>query len=355
MTTAELLARPSPRTLIIPRVGDNPEDWSVGADRDLSIDSSTTWDGDAAKETIFNWAEDSDGNIDAAKAKRGFLIYDAGNSELRGAYKLPFARYVGGSLKASPAGLRAAASRLPQTDAPQETLDRARAVLDHYFEKLEEEAAKSWARRRAEPPAFVMKEAFLEVGDDRNGHFIASSSREDRYGDVIEQSWDLEDFWRNPVFLWGHQSWEPPIGWVREFNSNNDQTMTYARVEFLPEKVDPFVDKLYQLTRIGALRAVSVGFIPIETEPRFNDDKEWIGFRFMRSKLVELSLCSVPANPDAVSLARSIDPHPAFLRRVFSGFVPRSARSRSAPALEMQGFTRRNKALSDLERFKRVA
>ena len=157
---------------------------------------------------------------------------------LRGAYKLPFAHYVGGSLKASPAGIRAAASRLPQTDAPEDVLDRARAVIDHYQSRMEEDSAKAWAKRRAEPPPFVIKETTIEFGEDRTGHFIASSNREDRYGDVIEQNWDMADFWRNPVFLWGHQSWEPPIGWVREFNSNNDQTMTFARVEFLPEKVE---------------------------------------------------------------------------------------------------------------------
>ena len=105
------------------QVGDSPPDGTVGADRDLPIDSTESWDGDRARETIFDWAEDGDGNIDASKAKRGFLIYDAANSELRGGYKLPFAQYIGG-LKASPAGLRAAASRLAfrQVIAPKAIL-----------------------------------------------------------------------------------------------------------------------------------------------------------------------------------------------------------------------------------------
>jgi hypothetical protein len=326
------------------------EDWTVGADRDLPIDSTETWDGDRARETIFSWAEDADGNIDPSKAKRGFLIYDAGNGELRGAYKLPFAHYIGG-LKASPAGLRAAASRLPQTDAPQETLDRARAVLDHYFERLDEEESFH-APAKLGPPARVFKQAVIdEIAEDRSGRFVASTNREDRYGDIIEQSWDLSDFWNNPVFLWGHQSWQTPIGWVREFAPNYDATATSARVEFLPEGLDPFVDKLFRLTRLKALRAVSVGFIPMEVEERYDDDHYWLGYRFLRSQLIELSLVTVPANPDAVQLARSVDPHPAFLRRVFPEYRP--ARSPAVAARELAGkFTRRTLAIEQLARLK---
>ena len=76
--------------------------------------------------------------------------------------------------------------------------------------------------------------------------------------------------------------------------------MTTSRVEFLPEGVVAFVDKLYRLTQMRAVRAVSVGFIPIDMEDRYDLDKHWVGYRFLRSKLIELSLCSVPANPDAV-------------------------------------------------------
>jgi HK97 family phage prohead protease len=325
------------------------EDWTVGADRDLPIDSSETWDGDAAKASIFAWAGFDDDDPDPSKAKRGFLIYDAANAELKGSYKLPFAHYIGG-LKASPAGLRAAASRLPQTDAPQDVLDRARAVIDHYYERMEEDSYRPAKRGNRNAPPFVIKQAEIEVGEDRSGHFIASTNREDRYGDIIEQDWDLADFWRNPTFLWGHQSWQTPIGWVREFDPNYDRSATHARVEFLPEGEDPFVDKLYRLTKLKALRAVSVGFIPLELEERFDADDHWVGFRFLRSQLIELSLVTVPANPDAVQLARSIDPHPAFLRRVFPEYRPTRAPSAIAP--ESVGYPRRTLASRTLARLK---
>ena len=125
------------------------------------------------------------------------------------------------------------------------------------------------------------------------------------------------------------------------------------RLESLPDGADPFVDKLYRLTRLGAIRAVSVGFIPLEMEDRFDDDDRWLGFRFLRSQLIELSLVSVPANPDAVQLAKSIDAHPAFLRRVFPDYQSdRPVAVPAASAREFSGNPRQRAALDQLARFK---
>lgn len=107
-------------------------DWRVGADRDLPIVEQETWDGDAARAQIFE--------LDQDDWRRGFLIYDAEQSDERGSYKLPFAIVRDGRLSASTAGLEAAASRLPQTDAPAEVLSRARGVIDHYAERAEKAA-----------------------------------------------------------------------------------------------------------------------------------------------------------------------------------------------------------------------
>lgn len=112
--------------------------WRVGAARDLPLETADSWDGAAAEARIFEWAGWPD-NPDGAKARRGFLIYDADAPDIRGSYKLAFSSVFEGELRAVDAGLRAAASRLPQTDAPQAVLDRARAVLDRYFERIDEE------------------------------------------------------------------------------------------------------------------------------------------------------------------------------------------------------------------------
>ncbi|HVJ31654.1 MAG TPA: HK97 family phage prohead protease [Terriglobia bacterium] len=116
-------------------------DWKCGASRNLMLDMSDSWDGSGAAGRMLDAATDADGKIDAGKAKRGFLIYDAANPNLRGSYKEPFADIMGGELKAVAGGIRAAASRLPQTDAPADARDAARAVLDAYEAKINENKA----------------------------------------------------------------------------------------------------------------------------------------------------------------------------------------------------------------------
>ena len=206
------------------------------------------------------------------------------------------------------------------------------------------------------PPGFVHKQAGIEqIADDRTGRFIASSNREDRYGDIVEQNWDLADFWKNPVFLFAHESWNPPIGWVREFTPNNEGTLTRARVEFLPGGKSARADELFELARIKAIKAVSVGFIPTEIEDRWGDDREWLGYRFVRNQLLELSLCTVPANADAVSLACRLNESPAFIRRVCADpeFSRPGVRPGVPPARELAGtFQRRIVAVETLRTLK---
>ncbi len=125
--------------------------WKVGAARDLPMLERATWDGPGAAARIFEWAGWPD-DPDPAKARKGFLVYDADAPDLKGSYKLPFCDVVDGKLSMIDAGLRACASRLPQTDAPQDVLDRARGVIDGYQKAMEKEgkslgmeAIKAWA------------------------------------------------------------------------------------------------------------------------------------------------------------------------------------------------------------------
>jgi hypothetical protein len=95
-----------------------------------------SWDGDAVKGRIFAWAGFDGEDPQPAKARRCFLVYDADEPTLKGSYKLPFADVVDGEPKAVDAGLQAAASRLPGTDIPEDVKERARAVIEHYQERI---------------------------------------------------------------------------------------------------------------------------------------------------------------------------------------------------------------------------
>ena len=161
-----------------------------------------------------------------------------------------------------------------------------------------------------------------DLSDDRSFRFIASTNSVDRYSDIIEQNWDLEEFWANPVLLWGHDSSSPPIGTVTAFDTNPDKTTSEATAQLLPEGQDEFVDQLARLLRAKVLRAVSVGFLPTKVEDRLDKKGRWLGFRYVQSKLIELSIVSVPANPDAVQLARSLDLPPQLMRTFFADAAP---------------------------------
>lgn len=137
--TGELSRRMTRLALQVPRMPAPARDekWTVGASRDLPIVPGD-WDGDAAAASVFAWAGFDADKPDPAKARQAFLIYDADAPEIRASYKLPIAEHRDGGLRVVKGGLDAAASYLPQTDAPQDVLDRARDVLDHYYARWEE-------------------------------------------------------------------------------------------------------------------------------------------------------------------------------------------------------------------------
>lgn len=114
-------------------------DWRCGAARGLPIDRDRAWDGPGAASRMLDAAGIGGKNPRPEQAKRGFLLYDAANADLRGSYKLPFADLVDGKLTAFASGIRAAASRLPQTDAPARERDRARQILDDYERRMGDE------------------------------------------------------------------------------------------------------------------------------------------------------------------------------------------------------------------------
>lgn len=106
--------------------------WHVGAATDLPAEDNREWDGASAQESVFSWAGWPNAP-DPTKARQAFLVYDASAPNLKGSYKLPIASEQGGKLVVNLHGVRAAASRIPQTDIPQSAQDQARAVVDHYL------------------------------------------------------------------------------------------------------------------------------------------------------------------------------------------------------------------------------
>jgi HK97 family phage prohead protease len=138
--------------------------------------------------------------------------------------------------------------------------------------------------------------------------FVASTEAVDRYGDIVRvKGWQTKNYERNPVFLWGHKASEPPIGRTLSVRKEANPPALVQTVEFADAKTYPFAETVFQLYKQGFMKAVSVGFRPLETPKRIlDDDNQWTGgYEFTSQELLELSAVPIPANPEAV--ARAID------------------------------------------------
>lgn len=147
--------------------------------------------------------------------------------------------------------------------------------------------------------------------DKRIIRFIASTSAVDRDRDTIDpMGWDTNDFRKNPVFLWCHDYKTPPIG--RCIYDTVQDGKLIEDIQFVdPEELYPgvslnelpewvkFADMVYKMYKNGYLRAVSVGFMPVE----WVYNEETGGVDFKKQSQLELSAVPVPSNPEALIAA----------------------------------------------------
>lgn len=135
--------------------------------------------------------------------------------------------------------------------------------------------------------------------------FTISTPSIDRENDVIAlDGWELENYRRNPVVLWGHEQHCLPIG--RAIALDIEDGALKASVEFVPAETPHIGDKaeaVLQLCKLGFLSATSVGFRPLEfviAADRDEGDGWFPPMNFMRQELLEFSIVTVPANAEAL-------------------------------------------------------
>jgi HK97 family phage prohead protease len=166
-----------------------------------------------------------------------------------------------------------------------------------------------------------------------NLEFILSDETVDRYGDIIvANGWDLKDFRNNPIALFNHNS-DFPIG--KWSNLRVEKGELRGNLQLADAGSSTRIDELRALIDQGILRAVSVGFAPIAREAIKDDKDRMTGIKFTKSELLECSLVSVPANANALAVARSLKVSEETKRLVFG----KSADKRPA-ARSVQGVTR---------------
>ena len=173
------------------------------------------------------------------------------------------------------------------------------------------------------------------AGDMRALRFTISTGTVDRELDSIAlQGWDLTAFKRNAVVLWQHNSDRLPIG--RAQNVQIEGNALKATVEFIPADTPEggqFAESVYRLCRGGFLQATSVGFRPLKWEyskDPARDNGGWFpGIDFEQQELVELSVVTVPANPEALMEPQQM-PAPAMPAEVASDTPPQSGEELTA-------------------------
>lgn len=134
--------------------------------------------------------------------------------------------------------------------------------------------------------------------------FVLSDATVDRYGDIVDPSgWQLANFKKNPIALFGHSGGFPIGKWA---DVRVDGGRLVGRLVLAAKGTSARLDEIISLVEQGILRAVSVGFRPLKSEP-IDAAKPWGAQRYTKSELLETSLVSVPANPAAIALAKSLN------------------------------------------------
>ncbi len=131
---------------------------------------------------------------------------------------------------------------------------------------------------------------------ERKMSFTISTAAVDRDGDTIDpKGWDLGSYTKNPVVLWAHDYSGLPVG--KAVNIKSTEHGLQADVEFLPQGLDQFADKIHDMCKAGFLNATSVGFRGME----YDEAQGRKGYDFKKQELLEFSIVPVPCNPEALA------------------------------------------------------
>lgn len=119
----------------------------------------------------------------------------------------------------------------------------------------------------------------------------------DRMDERFEKgAWNLQDYMKNPVVLWGHNSFDLPIG--KAVSVSEDEQGLVATTMF--DKANEKSMEVFGLFERGFLNAFSVGFIPKRWRFESIEGSEKKGLIFEKADLLEYSAVSIPANPGAI-------------------------------------------------------
>lgn len=126
---------------------------------------------------------------------------------------------------------------------------------------------------------------------------IITTSSIDRYNESIDtQGIDTTQYMNNPVVLYGHDYSGLPIGKTIKINQMKNKIK--AQFQLAVDEF-PFAATVYAMIKSGYLNAVSIGGRVKE----WSEDYKTI----LQMEMVEFSVVSVPANPEALITGKSFE------------------------------------------------
>lgn len=162
---------------------------------------------------------------------------------------------------------------------------------------------------------------------------VASTPRVDRMGDIVEPLGAKYD--RMPKLMLYHDSTRP-VGNLSKVTRSSSGIPFEAAIPKVaePGAVRDRIEEAVHSVKYDLLSYVSIGFNPIDYEPLDPKDP-WGGQRFKSWDFLELSLVTIPANPDAVITGvKSIDDELRAARLRHRTTAARAAPGRTAPAVD---------------------
>ena len=169
--------------------------------------------------------------------------------------------------------------------------------------------------------------AEVPQGEDRRMTFVASDESRDSYGTVLPiDEWNLERYNNNGVVgyahnLYGSYDADPDyvIGRGHAYVKGSELLVD---IEFEPEGTNDIADKVWRKLQFGSLNGVSVGFSAQGAhwgEGEEAEDGAKPTLYYTGLELLEVSVVTIPANPNAVR--RSISEEMTDIRETINKVV----------------------------------
>jgi HK97 family phage prohead protease len=139
------------------------------------------------------------------------------------------------------------------------------------------------------------KEFRVNITKQQDNTFTAIASKEavDRMGDIIKISGiKVDNYLKNPIVLFNHDT-NKIVGKAVDVLKTSDSLI--VKIQFANT---PLAQEVKELVTEGFLNALSIGFMPLQYKP--NDNGQ--GMVYESVELLEVSIVSVPANPEALVL-----------------------------------------------------